>query len=63
MTMHKAWTDRLSDYLDGELGADEHRAVESHLRECAACTAVHSAHSRRCASTAACSPGVSSPSR
>ena len=33
MTMHKEWTDRLSDYLDGELPADEHRAVESHLRE------------------------------
>jgi hypothetical protein len=40
MTMHKEWTDRLSDYLDGELSADEHRAVESHLRECAPCTAV-----------------------
>ena len=40
MTLHKEWTDRLSDYLDGELPADEHRAVESHLRECAPCTAV-----------------------
>jgi len=40
MTMHKEWTDRLSDYLDGELSADEHRAVESHLRECAQCAAV-----------------------
>jgi putative zinc finger protein len=40
MTMHEEWTDRLSDYLDGELSADEHRAVESHLRECAQCAAV-----------------------
>jgi len=40
MTLHKEWTDRLSDYLDGELPADDHRAVESHLRECAPCTAV-----------------------
>jgi hypothetical protein len=40
MTMHKEWTDRLSDYLDGELTADEQRAVEAHLHECAPCTAV-----------------------
>jgi hypothetical protein len=40
MTMHKEWTDRLSDYLDGELPADEQRAVEAHLRECASCTDV-----------------------
>jgi hypothetical protein len=40
MTMHEEWTDRLSDYLDGELSADEHRSVESHLRECAQCNAV-----------------------
>jgi negative regulator of sigma E activity len=40
MTLHKEWTDRLSDYLDGELPADEHRAVESHLHECAPCNAV-----------------------
>ena len=31
--MHEEWTDRLSDYLDGELSADEQRAVEAHLRE------------------------------
>jgi len=40
MTMHEEWTDRLSDYLDGELAADDQRAVESHLRECAQCNAV-----------------------
>jgi putative zinc finger protein len=40
MTMHEEWTDRLSDYLDGELSSDEQRAVESHLRGCAQCAAV-----------------------
>lgn len=40
MTMHDEWTDRLSEYLDGELSADEQRAVESHLRACAPCAAV-----------------------
>ena len=38
--MHDAITDQLSDYLDGELSADESAAVEAHLRECAACNAV-----------------------
>jgi Putative zinc-finger len=38
--MHDAITDQLSDYLDGELAADETTAVEAHLRECAACNAV-----------------------
>ena len=40
MTMHDEWTDRLSEYLDGELSADEQRALESHLRACAPCAAV-----------------------
>ena len=40
MTMHEEWTDRLSEYLDGELAADEQRALEAHLRECAPCAAV-----------------------
>jgi hypothetical protein len=40
MTMHEEWTDRLSDYLDGELSADEQRALESHLRTCTPCAAV-----------------------
>jgi hypothetical protein len=40
MTMHEEWTDRLSEYLDGELSADEQRALESHLRTCAPCAAV-----------------------
>src|SRR5262245_53095012 len=39
-TQHEEWTDKLSDFLDDELSADERRAVESHLAECAACTLV-----------------------
>ena len=38
--MHEEWTDQLSDYLDGELSADEQNAVETHLRGCTACGAV-----------------------
>jgi anti-sigma factor RsiW len=37
---HGEWTDRLSDYLDGELPDDERYAVESHLAGCAQCAAV-----------------------
>ena len=40
MIVHQEWTDLLSDYLDGELPADEHQAVEAHLRSCAPCAAV-----------------------
>ena len=35
--MHEEWTDKLSDYLDGELPGDEREAVESHLAGCAPC--------------------------
>ena len=38
--MHEEWTDKLSEFLDGELPADEQRAVEAHLRGCANCAAV-----------------------
>jgi negative regulator of sigma E activity len=38
--MHEEWTDKLSEYLDGELPDDERYAVESHLSGCAECTAV-----------------------
>ncbi len=40
MTMHEEWTDKLSDYLDGELEAADQAAVEAHLRECAECIEV-----------------------
>lgn len=35
--MSDRWTDRLSDYLDGELGVAEREALEAHLRECGEC--------------------------
>jgi hypothetical protein len=40
MSMHEEWTDRLSDYLDRELSAEECSAVEAHLRGCAHCSDV-----------------------
>jgi anti-sigma factor RsiW len=33
-----AWTDRLSEYLDGTLAAGERAALEAHLAGCPACT-------------------------
>ncbi|MGH2668886.1 MAG: anti-sigma factor family protein [Gemmatimonadales bacterium] len=33
------WTDRLSEYLDGELAAGERSALEAHLAACADCSA------------------------
>jgi hypothetical protein len=38
--MSEHWTDRLSEYLDDELGAEERQAAEAHLRRCASCGAV-----------------------
>jgi negative regulator of sigma E activity len=38
--MHDEWTEKLSDYLDGELSAAEHEAVASHLHRCAECARV-----------------------
>src|SRR5438046_4317561 len=38
--MHEEWTNKLSEYLDGELPDDERRAVDAHLRGCAECSAV-----------------------
>src|SRR5262249_10007850 len=40
MTVHDEWTDKLSEYLDGELSEDERRAVEAHLHGCADCSLV-----------------------
>ncbi|HEY3215559.1 MAG TPA: zf-HC2 domain-containing protein [Candidatus Eisenbacteria bacterium] len=37
--MSDVWTDRLSDYLDGELGERQRRELERHLDECAECVA------------------------
>ncbi|MFL5493763.1 MAG: zf-HC2 domain-containing protein [Gemmatimonadales bacterium] len=37
--MTDTWTDRLSEYLDGELPAEERTALEAHLRHCVACGA------------------------
>ena len=37
--MTDPWTDRLSEYLDGELPAEERTALESHLRHCVTCGA------------------------
>ncbi|MGH7530170.1 MAG: anti-sigma factor, partial [Gemmatimonadales bacterium] len=35
--MNDQWTDRLSEYLDGELPAAERAALEAHLATCADC--------------------------
>jgi anti-sigma factor RsiW len=35
--MTDKWTDRLSEYLDGELMLDQQEALEAHLLECADC--------------------------
>ena len=37
--MNDQWTDRLSEYLDGELAAGERSALETHLATCADCRA------------------------
>src|SRR5262252_10036883 len=38
--MTDPWTEKLSDYVDGELSADEQRRLEVHLATCADCTSV-----------------------
>lgn len=35
--MHDQWTDRLSDYLDGDLDAEERTGLEAHLMGCENC--------------------------
>ena len=37
--MSDSWTDRLSEYVDGELDAPTRAALEAHLATCAACRA------------------------
>src|SRR5512144_1370842 len=37
---HETWTDRLSEYVDGELDAATVRALEAHLAGCADCRAI-----------------------
>jgi anti-sigma factor RsiW len=39
-TMHDTITDRLSDYVDGELSGAERQEIEAHLTSCAACRTV-----------------------
>ena len=38
--MTDQWTPRLSEFVDGDLPAAEHQALEAHLHECAACASV-----------------------
>ncbi len=35
--MADRWTDRLSDYVNGDVAPDERSALEAHLQECAGC--------------------------
>lgn len=38
--MSDRWTDRLSEYLDGEMGERERSELEAHLNSCSECAAV-----------------------
>jgi hypothetical protein len=38
--MSDQWTERLSEYLDGELQDEERAGLDAHLRDCAECAAV-----------------------
>ncbi|HYK81600.1 MAG TPA: zf-HC2 domain-containing protein [Gemmatimonadales bacterium] len=51
--MNDQWTDRLSEYLDGELSAAERAALDAHLPACADCRATLAALKRVVARAAA----------
>ena len=55
--MAHAWTDRLSEYLDGTLGDRDRGALEAHLADCAEC-AETLAGLRAVAARAARAPGI-----
>src|SRR5436853_4074916 len=38
--MHDMWTDRLSEYLNGEMERSERETLEGHLADCASCSAL-----------------------
>lgn len=38
--MNDRWTDRLSEYIDGELDAEQTRALEEHLESCGSCRGI-----------------------
>jgi tetratricopeptide (TPR) repeat protein len=37
LSTHDPWTDRLSEYLDGEMRREDREALERHVADCAAC--------------------------
>ena len=39
--MHSEWTDKLSEFIDGELNAADAAALQRHLLSCAECAAIH----------------------
>ena len=39
--MHTTWTEKLSEYIDGELNAAEAAALQRHLLSCEECAAIH----------------------
>ena len=60
-TMHHAFTDRLSDYIDGELDPRQHAEVASHLAQCPPCREI--ANDLRAVATRATSLPDLSPRR
>jgi len=52
----KDFCERLSEYLDGEVGEHECRLIEAHLEECPPCALVYKS---LCTSVEVCNKGVS----